>query len=63
MGNAKSWGVMMMFLGAGSFLLPLIGLQFRILSIFGKSQWIVGLFLIVIGGLLLFVPSGNKIVQ
>jgi hypothetical protein len=45
-------GVWMLVLGLGSFVLPLFGLQFRLLRFAGDSQWIAGTVLAIIGGLL-----------
>ena len=52
--SKKSYGIMLMFMGVGSFILPLFGLQFKILTLFGSFQWIVSL-LLAIGGLGLLV--------
>lgn len=42
-----------MILGVGSFILPLVGLQFRLLSLLGDSTPILGAMLAVAGGVLL----------
>jgi hypothetical protein len=46
------------FLGLGSLLLPLIGLQFKILSIFGSATPVIGVMLMVIG--ILMVIFGRE---
>jgi putative Mn2+ efflux pump MntP len=52
----RGLGVALLVFGIGSFILPLIGMQFRLLSIFGEgSQPIVGVVLAVIGAVLIFV--------
>lgn len=47
--SAKGIGTMLVFLGLGSLLLPLAGLQFRIMSIFGENAWIAGIVAIAVG--------------
>jgi hypothetical protein len=47
-----SFGVLLLILGIGSFILPLLGLQFRILSIFGPNQEIVAIGMAVVGAVL-----------
>jgi hypothetical protein len=48
-----SWGGTLLILGVGSFILPLVGLQFRLLSLLGDSTPILGAMLAVAGGVLL----------
>jgi hypothetical protein len=50
----KEWGVTLIFIGLGSFLLPMIGLQFRLLNLFGGSP-AAGMFVAAAGGVLLGV--------
>jgi hypothetical protein len=47
-----SFGVLLLILGIGTFILPLLGLQFRILSIFGPNQDIVAIGMAVVGAVL-----------
>ena len=49
----RSWGIWMMVLGIGAFVLPYVGLQFKILSIFGESLPIVAGGMAVVGAVLL----------
>lgn len=42
-------GIYLIILGIGAFILPMMGLQFRILSIFGENDWLMGLIVGVIG--------------
>lgn len=58
----RKTGIYMLIFGVGSFLLPLFGLQFRVLSLFGDSLPYVGAALTVLGGLLvgLSYAAGNK---
>lgn len=56
--DKKGFGVIMVFLGAGSFLLPLFGLQFRIMALFGSYSWIAALAAIIIG--ILLVAKGKE---
>jgi hypothetical protein len=45
----KTWGIRLLIIGLGSFLLPLVGLQFRILSPFGPTVWIAGTVCVFVG--------------
>ena len=45
----RSWGIYSLIFGIGSFVLPMMGLQFRILSILGNDTPYVGGALIVVG--------------
>lgn len=47
--------VFLLILGAGSFMLPLFGLQFRLLDLFGDSQQIVAIVMVIAGVALLVV--------
>jgi hypothetical protein len=50
----KRFGIYLLILGLGSFILPYFDIQFKILSIFGENQWIASILLTVAGaGLLL----------
>jgi len=51
--DAKGWGVLLIVLGVGSFILPFFGVQFRILMLFGSFQWIVSIIIAIIGVVLL----------
>ena len=33
----RQWGIYLLIFGVGAFLLPIVGLQFTILSVFGES--------------------------
>jgi hypothetical protein len=50
----KQWGATLIFIGLGSFVLPMIGLQFRLLNLFGGSP-AAGMFVAAVGGVLLAV--------
>lgn len=52
-GIMRSWGIWLLVLGIGSFVLPYMGLQFRILSIFGESLPMVAGGMAVVGAVLL----------
>ena len=56
--STKGLGAMLVFLGAGSFLLPLVGLQFRIMNLFGSATPIIAIALIV-GGILMVIKGEN----
>ena len=49
------WGVTLIVLGLGSFILPLVGMQFRLLALFGPAQNIVALGLAALGVILLIL--------
>ncbi len=56
MKNLRSFGVLLFVLGVGSFILPMIGMQFRLISIFGPgSEPVVGGIAAVIGLVLIGV--------
>ncbi len=48
----KQWGVTLIFIGLGSFVLPMIGLQFRLLNLLGGKP-AAGIFIAAVGGVLL----------
>lgn len=59
----RSAGIWMLILGVGGFILPLIGIQFRLLSVFGEGQSYVAGGLAVLGLILLvlsFVSQSEK---
>lgn len=47
--STKSIGITLVILGAGSFLLPLFGLQFKIMAIFGSYSWIAAVIAVIFG--------------
>ena len=48
----RSWGIWMVILGVGAFVLPYFGLQFKILNLFGEALPMVAGGLAVIGAVL-----------
>jgi len=50
--SMKEWGVTLIFIGLGSFVLPMIGLQFRLLNLLGGSP-AAAMFVAAVGGVLL----------
>ncbi|MBM4069916.1 MAG: hypothetical protein FJ271_13335 [Planctomycetes bacterium] len=62
-GNAmRGWGITLLVLGVGSFILPLMGLQFRLLNLFGQATPFLGGGLAVLGAVLVVVslrPGGT----
>ncbi len=54
----KKFGATLVVLGIGAFILPLFGLQFRIINIFGEVQWIIAIIAIILG--ILMVIFGNR---
>jgi hypothetical protein len=45
-------GIYCLAFGAGSFVLPMLGLQFKLLSLFGSATPLVGIGLILLGGVM-----------
>lgn len=58
MNRLKSWGITLMFIGAAGFLLPLIGMQFRLLSLLGDGP--AGRLVVAGIGLVLFLIGSAK---
>jgi len=54
----KKWGLTLLFIGIFSFILPLLGLQFRILNILGGRQ--EGSFIFIGAGVILYLASLRK---
>ena len=53
----RSWGIYLLIFGIGSVLLPMMGLQFKLLSLLGNATPIVGGILTVAGIALLVLSS------
>ena len=53
-------GCFLLILGAGAFILPIFGLQFKILMLFGDATPIAAIISAVIGGGLLVMSSRSK---
>jgi hypothetical protein len=49
----KNLGVLLLVLGAGSFILPMLGLQFKLMRLFGDAQPIVAIIAVLLGAVLL----------
>jgi hypothetical protein len=49
----RSWGIWLVILGVGAFVLPYFGLQFKILSMFGEALPMVAGGIAVVGAVLL----------
>ena len=54
----KSFGWFLIIMGVGSFILPLFGLQFKIMRLFGDSP-IVAIIMAVVGIALLALSGGK----
>jgi len=48
-------GIFLLVMGIGTFVLPMVGLEFRLMSLFGEYQPIAAAVAIVVGGVLTFV--------
>lgn len=55
----RSWGVWCLILGVGGFILPMLGVQFVILSIFGEAEPIVA-GLLAVAGLIMVIAGRNN---
>ncbi len=56
----RGWGITLLILGIGSFVLPMVGMQFQLLQLFGESQSIAGIAMALIGGVLVVLSlRGN----
>jgi uncharacterized membrane protein YgdD (TMEM256/DUF423 family) len=53
-------GATLIILGGGSFVLPLFGLQFRLLSLFGKATPVIGIVLAVAGVILIIIDRAKE---
>jgi hypothetical protein len=53
----RGWGIWMVILGVGSFVLPFFGLQFMLLDLLGTARPIVAIVMIIAGGLLIYFDS------
>lgn len=53
----RSWGIYLLIFGIGSFLLPMMGLQFKLLTLLGNSTPIVGGLLAIAGVVLIVLSS------
>ena len=49
----RSWGIWLVVLGVGAFILPYFGLQFKILSMFGEALPMVAGGIAVVGAVML----------
>lgn len=58
----KSWGVTFLILGVGTFVLPIVGLEFAIMSLFGDERPMVAVIL-AIAGLLMIWKSTQEAKQ
>ena len=64
-GSLKGWGALLLALGIGFFLLPLFGMQFRVINSFANAlgtsgQAMIGISLVTLGGLFLLVRSTSR---
>jgi hypothetical protein len=48
----RQWGIYLLIFGVGAFVLPMMGLQFKILSVFGESLPLVAGAMAVAGGVM-----------
>jgi hypothetical protein len=55
----RKWGLSLLVLGAFSFILPMFGMQFRLLALFGGAQPIVAVIFMIVG-VLMFMMSRDS---
>lgn len=48
----RTWGIWLLVLGVGAFILPYFGLQFKILNVFGEAQPMVAGGIAVVGAVM-----------
>ena len=62
--NIKSWGILLIVLGIGSWILPIFGLQFKLIYLpsllLGLPQAVSGVIFLVIGIVLVLLPLQKK---
>ena len=57
----RNTAIFLLVLGVGAFVLPMMGLQFKILSLFGEATPMVAAGMAVVGGVMLFLSfRGGK---
>jgi hypothetical protein len=56
----RGFGILLLVLGLGSFVLPHLNLQFRIMSVFGKSTPTVAIVMAVVGAALVLFSLKKK---
>ncbi len=59
-GSLRHWGTALIVIGAASFLVPLIGRQFRVVNWVALGQPTIGIFLLTFAGLLLLIRSNRS---
>ena len=51
------WGIMLLIIGIGSFIMPAMGIQFRLIQIFGEgNEWVAGV-VFSLGGIALIAAG------
>lgn len=55
----QGWGVWLILLGVGSFILPMFGRQFILISIFGPAAPVVSV-LFIVGGIVMLVVGRSR---
>lgn len=53
--NTKGLGGLLTVLGVGSFVLPLMGIQFKLMAIFGDYTWLAGIAATILGVTLMMI--------
>jgi hypothetical protein len=56
----RSIGILLLILGIGTFILPQLGLQFRIMSVFGRNPETFAVIMAIVGAVLLFLSFRRR---
>lgn len=62
-GELLWWGIFLLFLGAGAFILPMFGRQFIVFTIFGDYASVAAIICIVVGGILVILGIVFKVLR
>jgi len=56
----KSWGIFFIIMGVGSLVLPLLGVQFILMSLLDSGQPWSGIGVALVGGVMIYLGSRNS---
>ena len=56
----KGWGILLVLLGVGSFILPAFGMQFRLINAFGGDPSSRGVLFIIVGAVLYLIGKARE---
>jgi hypothetical protein len=55
----RGWGIFLAIFGVGAFVLPMMGLQFKLISIFHPYEWLAGIVALGLGVALFFLGGAG----